>query len=461
MLAYVRLALNSSDDVSFLRVLSRPARPGLGPNSLARRRLQASQQPTAELEFEKEDGSVGAGVRRSLWELAEAEVGEAGALRPGARRELVEFLAAVRRVRAAAERQSVADVLRLVCKTTGYAEFRRRESANRRKAAAASVTAASALRRKEEEEEEKPEDEDEHSDASDNEAAGDGAGDVDAATWIPRPVRLLVEDAEAARAALIASRCAAASAAGAGPASLLELCSARLLAGDVPDDAIVAALPAFMAEELYYREGRGLRAIEEFLARLDLQQRAPDRAGPAGGGGGSGGGRDAVQIMTVHQAKGLEWPVVFVPRFNDGFFPNAHGRPPAGARAEYHPPACAAPVVRARFRQPAARFLLCCGRDCAGLRGLRVCLRARSVTAGWAADGRGDRDEDEDELAEEHRLAHVAFTRARDRLVVSRVRRLVAAAGPGCRQVAPSRILLPPDSGGAVATTLFRSSGAG
>ena len=271
MLAYVRLALNSSDDVSFLRVLSRPARPGLGPNSLARRRLQASQQPTAELEFEKEDGSVGAGVRRSLWELAEAEVGEAGALRPGARRELVEFLAAVRRVRAAAERQSVADVLRLVCKTTGYAEFRRRESANRRKAAAASVTAASALRRKEEEEEEKPEDEDEHSDASDNEAAGDGAGDVDAATWIPRPVRLLVEDAAAridsgahaqiaaAQAKVFATRMAARQI-----AALMHAMGAEGLRGHHPflrhlAAAQVASLVDGSTEMLLERVAKGLR----------------------------------------------------------------------------------------------------------------------------------------------------------------------------------------------------------
>ena len=33
-------------------------------------------------------------------------------------------------------------------------------------------------------------------------------------------------------------------------------------------------------------------------------------------------GIEAVQIMTVHQAKGLEWPVVFVPALVDGRFPS-------------------------------------------------------------------------------------------------------------------------------------------
>ena len=46
------------------------------------------------------------------------------------------------------------------------------------------------------------------------------------------------------------------------------------------------------------------------------------------GGKGSGGdvvedseSRDAVFMGTVHQSKGLEWPVVFVVRFNEEEFP--------------------------------------------------------------------------------------------------------------------------------------------
>jgi len=35
-------------------------------------------------------------------------------------------------------------------------------------------------------------------------------------------------------------------------------------------------------------------------------------------------GADAVQVLTVHQAKGLEWPIVFLPSLVDGRFPSSH-----------------------------------------------------------------------------------------------------------------------------------------
>ena len=53
--------------------------------------------------------------------------------------------------------------------------------------------------------------------------------------------------------------------------------------------------------------------------------------GGRGGKGGKGGHRqeavaaprDAVQLMSAHQSKGLEWPVVFCVRFNDDEFPSS------------------------------------------------------------------------------------------------------------------------------------------
>ena len=89
VLAYVRLALNPADDAAFLRVLARPPRPGLGPGSLARRRLLAGLEPTADLQFpdessppatgaagrqaEAEDGGGGGGgAGRTLWGGAES-----------------------------------------------------------------------------------------------------------------------------------------------------------------------------------------------------------------------------------------------------------------------------------------------------------------------------------------------------------------------------------------------------
>src|SRR6185437_5799028 len=41
---------------------------------------------------------------------------------------------------------------------------------------------------------------------------------------------------------------------------------------------------------------------------------------------------DAVQIMTVHQAKGLQWPAVFVPQLTKNRFPNK----PVGGRTPWH-----------------------------------------------------------------------------------------------------------------------------
>jgi DNA helicase-2/ATP-dependent DNA helicase PcrA len=40
-------------------------------------------------------------------------------------------------------------------------------------------------------------------------------------------------------------------------------------------------------------------------------------------------GSDAVQILTVHQAKGLEWPVVFLPSLVEGRFPSSQTGKPA------------------------------------------------------------------------------------------------------------------------------------
>ncbi|KAJ1679769.1 hypothetical protein EV182_001369, partial [Spiromyces aspiralis] len=42
---------------------------------------------------------------------------------------------------------------------------------------------------------------------------------------------------------------------------------------------------------------------------------------------GSKKGTEAVTISTIHQAKGLEWPVVFVPHFNEGFLPMSPRKP--------------------------------------------------------------------------------------------------------------------------------------
>ncbi|TMQ20965.1 MAG: AAA family ATPase [Deltaproteobacteria bacterium] len=111
--------------------------------------------------------------------------------------------------------------------------------------------------------------------------------------------------------------------------------------------------------------------IEDFLERIALSSPA-DQAADA-----------QVVLMTIHIAKGLEWPVVFITGMEDGLFPS---------------------------------------------------LREREGTSEDAA------------LEEERRLAYVAITRARERLVLSQAR--TRRVWGEIRIQVPSRFLddLPPDS---------------
>ena len=54
--------------------------------------------------------------------------------------------------------------------------------------------------------------------------------------------------------------------------------------------------------------------LPEFIAQLDIMAADSDDGG---------GGSDTVKLMTIHAAKGLEFPVVFVPGFSEGIFPSA------------------------------------------------------------------------------------------------------------------------------------------
>ena len=101
------------------------------------------------------------------------------------------------------------------------------------------------------------------------------------------------------------------------------------------------------------------------------------------------GTRDAVQVMTVHQAKGLEFEVVFCSAF-------AHGLFPLGARPH--------PLLDADDR--------------AWLEGFKV-----GFMPSWPSDPDGH-------LAEEARLAYVGMTRARRRLYMTFADAYLRQAGP-------------------------------
>ena len=115
----------------------------------------------------------------------------------------------------------------------------------------------------------------------------------------------------------------------------------------------------------------GPPTIEDFLERIALSSPADQSAS------------EQVVLMTIHIAKGLEWPTVFLTGMEDGLFPS---------------------------------------------------LREREGTSEDAA------------LEEERRLAYVAITRARERLVLSQAR--TRRVWGEIRIQAPSRFLddLPPDS---------------
>jgi len=116
-------------------------------------------------------------------------------------------------------------------------------------------------------------------------------------------------------------------------------------------------------------EPAGASVVDEFLERISLSSAADQQSGAA------------VVLMTIHIAKGLEWPVVFLTGLEDGLFPS---------------------------------------------------LRERE---GHTED---------QQLEEERRLAYVAITRARERLVLSNAR--TRRVWGEIRLQSPSRFLddLPP-----------------
>jgi DNA helicase-2/ATP-dependent DNA helicase PcrA len=109
----------------------------------------------------------------------------------------------------------------------------------------------------------------------------------------------------------------------AAPASLYRDLP-RALVDEAEEDSVLAAdrVPESKPQVLGATRGQiyliRLKAFLEHFAGRAAEE-TPDTAPEA---------RNAVQIMTVHQAKGLEFPIVFVPSLIEGRFPSAlMGRP--------------------------------------------------------------------------------------------------------------------------------------
>lgn len=101
---------------------------------------------------------------------------------------------------------------------------------------------------------------------------------------------------------------------------------------------------------------------------------------------------DAVALLTIHQAKGLEFPIVFAANLVEGRFP-ARGRPPRLALAT----------------------------ELGG---------SDDVVPRDPRDGEGRAEADEESLREERRLAYVAITRACERLMLTAAERSSAGVRP-------------------------------
>jgi DNA helicase-2/ATP-dependent DNA helicase PcrA len=85
-------------------------------------------------------------------------------------------------------------------------------------------------------------------------------------------------------------------------------------------------------------EEAGLTALQSFLSHAALE--AGETQGEAWD--------DCVQLMTLHSAKGLEFPMVFIAGMEDGLFPHQRSVTEAGGRLEEERRLCYVGMTRAR-----------------------------------------------------------------------------------------------------------------
>ena len=154
------------------------------------------------------------------------------------------------------------------------------------------------------------------------------------------------------------------------PDSLVQICARHVMHLAQNDnsemlDTLMSSIPEQILVNTAAACGGGPLQVEDFLSWVQTDPKAAACAERKG--------QDNISVSTIHAAKGLEWKVVFVPRWNEGFIPSR-----------------AYPVEEV---QPNGQ------------------IRQRPLTE----------DELRQHVEEERRLAHVAVTRAKEQLVMTYV----------------------------------------
>lgn len=162
-------------------------------------------------------------------------------------------------------------------------------------------------------------------------------------------------------------------------------------------------LPQVLQDDLYLPTGTGLPVVSSFLAELTLQAKEEE--------GHPGEEDDRVTISTIHRAKGLEWDEVYVPFLNESYLPTNFRKDNINSLFVRHISGCSAQNEKNGIT---------CDKNCAEANTVEEeNRRHHGLTA------------EQSHADEERRLAHVATTRAKERLVFVSI---LSSTGQPCKE---------------------------
>ena len=417
ILAYIDLLLNPDNVSAFLRVYNTPRRR-LG-EAVERRLLLAQEE------------SLAAGSRRSLMDCSRGLV-TSGELGPQRERNLRDFISSIEELRANLVVLRPPEVIDRIVDRTGYTQHLKEERAKMRKKKEAAGEDVGDIPEEdldndegEEGSEDEEEEENEESAIPAEGAPSSGADSISSFNggtnsesspiehWpyafkckLSGPLRRLQGEAikwvkEAEPRLGLESNLLDGIDGALGPPRLESLCYQALSTAQGMQQLVVMlkngaqnALNSTALEVVTAASACGPGPLAEFQSYLRLGQ--TDITAQSLSSAEKG-----VCISTIHAAKGLEWPVVFVPRLNEGFLP--------AIRVDNNNEDEEEDDDEENDDGPMGDVL-----DGA-------MLQINVAAPGGQAQGeaRLEISEAEEALAEERRLAHVAVTRAKDKLYLT------------------------------------------